>query len=535
MAFFNQFGKKKKKEQTDNMEDFQTAETEQSSLEKTEPEKSRFLTPKERHVSKGNDGNQASEDDGMAISHSNKIINHGNPIIINGEDYLLRISETRMEALITLYRRFSVEEIRTLLEESGVVVGIREKTLEELAQGKQNYEETLVATGIAAKDGRDGYFEYHFNPQPETRPIILSDGTVDYNVLGKIELVKKEQLLATYHSALPYVVGRDVMGNIIEAYEGKELPPLQCKRCEPDEAGCKYYASTEGNVTIEGKCLTVTPIYVIEGNLDAATGDVNFHGDVFVQGNVFAGVTVKTTGNITVNGHVETANLFAGKDVILKNGMQGSGNGVIRAGGNVMARFLEQTQVFAGDEINTGALLNCEVEAGHNVVISGNRGTIIGGTVRAVEQISAASIGNRAGVTTQLVIGLDCEFKYKMGEIDRLMEEYQNNMTDAARALNRLDYQLKSQPSNPELNQQKAEQMRRKINYQLKLKETATERERLIDINKRSADGKIIVGGFSYAGCIIIINGVRETLHSEYRDVTYKKSMQEIRIVSNKL
>ena len=221
MAFFNQFGKKKKKEQTDNMEDFQTAETEQSSLEKTEPEKSRFLTPKERHVSKVKDGNQTSEDDGMAISHSNKIINHGNPIIINGEDYLLRISETRMEALITLYRRFSVEEIRTLLEESGVVVGIREKTLEELAQGKQNYEETLVATGIAAKDGRDGYFEYHFNPQPETRPIILSDGTVDYNVLGKIELVKKEQLLATYHSALPYVVGRDVMGNIIEAYEGK--------------------------------------------------------------------------------------------------------------------------------------------------------------------------------------------------------------------------------------------------------------------------------------------------------------------------
>ncbi|MDE7284840.1 MAG: FapA family protein [Lachnospiraceae bacterium] len=535
MAFFNQFGKKKKKEQTDNMDDFQMTDMEQSSPEKNEPEKSRFLTPKERHVSKGKTGNQTSEDEGTEIGHSNKIINHGNPIIINGSDYLLRISETRMEALLTLYRRFSIEELRELLEENGVVVGIREKTLEELAQGKQNYEETIVATGIAAKDGRDGYFEYHFNPRPETKPIILSDGSVDYNVLGKIELVTSGQLLVTYHSALPYVTGRDVMGNTIDAYEGKELPLLQCKRCEPDETGCKYFASTEGNVTIEGNVLTVTPIYVIEGNLDAATGDVDFHGDVFVQGNVFAGVTVKTTGNITVNGHVETANLFAGKDVILKNGMQGSGNGVIRAGGNVMARFLEQTQVYAGNEINTGALLNCEVESGHNVIISGNRGTIIGGTAKAVEQISAASIGNRAGVTTQLVIGLDCEFKSKMGEIDRLMEEYQNNMTDASRALNRIDYQLKSQPSSPDLNQQKAEQMRRKINSQLKLKETATERERLIDINKRSADGKIIVSGFSYAGCIIIINGVRETLHSEYRDVTYKKSMQEIRIVSNKL
>ena len=312
------------------------------------------------------------------------------------------------------------------------------------------------------------------------------------------------------------------------------MPPLQCKRCEPDETRCKYYATTEGNVTLEGNCLTVTPIYVIEGNLDAATGDVDYHGDVLIQGNVFAGVTVKTTGNITVNGHVETANLFAGKDVILKNGMQGSGNGVIRAGRNVMARFLEQTQIYAGNEINTGALLNCEVEAGRNVVIAGNRGNIIGGTVTAVEQISAVAIGNHAGVTTQLVIGLDCEFKYKMSEIDRLTKEYEDNMADAIQALSRITCQLTTQPANPELEQQKAEQTRRKISYQLKLKDIAAKREQLIDINQRSANGKIVVSGIANVGCVIIINGLREMLHSEYRDVTFKKGMQEIRIVSNK-
>ena len=255
---------------------------------------------------------------------------------------------------------------------------------------------------------------------------------------------------------------------------------------------------------------------------------------MFIQGNVFAGVTVKTTGNITVNGHVETASLFAGKDVILKNGMQGSGNGVIRAGGNVMARFLEQTQVSAGNEVNAGALLNCDVESGQTVVIAGNRGSIIGGTVSAVEQISAASIGNRAAVTTQLVIGLDCEFKYKMGEIDRLTEEYQDNMRDAEKELERIGYQIQSQPVTPELNRLKAEQMRKKINYQLKLKDITAKREQLIDINRRSADGKIVVSGTSNAGCVIIINGVRETLHSEYRDVTFKKSRQEIRIISNR-
>ena len=533
MGLFNRTGKKKKKEQTDLMGMFQAAEAELSSPEENGLEKSRFLTPEERYISKDRDGNDTSGERTMS-GHFNEGVVRGDPIIINGSDYLLRINETRMEALLTLYRRFSAEELHSLLRENGVVHGVREKTLEELARGKQNYEETLVAAGTAAKDGCDGFFEYHFDTQPETRPIILPDGSVDYNVLGKIELVKKEQLLVTYHSALPAVPGRDVLGNIIDAYDGKELPTLQCKRCEPDENGREYYAGTEGNVTLKGNCLTVTPIYVVEGNLDAATGNVDFHGDVLVQGNVSAGVTVKTTGNITVNGHVETANLYAGKDVILKNGMQGSGNGVIRAGGNVMARFLEQTQVIAGSEINTGALLNCDVEAGQNVVIAGNKGNIIGGTVTAVEQISAVSIGNRAGVNTQLVIGLDCEFKYKMEEIDRLTKEYEDNMTDAIRALDRITHQLRAQPADPELNQQKAEQMRRKINYQLKLKEISTKREQLIDINQRSAKGKIIVSGIANAGCVIIINGVREALHSEYRDVTFKKSRQEIRIVSNK-
>ena len=534
MGFFNQAGKKKKNDNTDSKGKLQAMETEQSSLEKSEVEKTIFLAPKERYIIKDAYEYGTLNGDETAFDYSNGKTIHGDPIIINRSDYLLRINETRMEALLTLYRRFSASELRDLLKENGIVFGIKEETLEDLAQGKHNYEETLVASGIAARDGRDGYFEYHFNPRPETSPIILPDDSVDYNVLGKIELVENGQLLVTYHAALPAVTGRDVLGNTIDAYEGKELAPLQCKRCKPDDTGCKYYASTEGNVTIQGKTLTVTPIYVVKGNLDAATGSVDFHGDVLIQGNVFAGVTVKTTGNITINGHVETANLFAGKDVILKNGMQGSGNGVIRAGGNVMARFLEQTRVYAGNEVNTGAILNCEVESGHNVVIVGNRGTIIGGTVTAVEQISVASIGNRAGVTTQLVIGLDCEFKSKMGEIDRLTEEYQNNMVDAERALNRITHQLRTQPATFELNQQKAEQMRSKISYQSKLKEITAKREQLIDVNRRSSEGKIIVSGIANAGCVIIINGVREILHSEYRDVTFKKSRQEIRIISNK-
>lgn len=506
MGLFNQTGKKEKKEQTDRAGKVQAAEPEQTASVQEAPS--------------GDSDENAEQEEANVISTP---------------DYLMRISGTGMEVLLTIYHDFSVEELNGLLQENGVVAGIKEEALQELAQGRKNYEETPVAAGSAAKDGRDGFYEYHFDPHPPTKPIILADGTVDYNVLGKIELVTEGQFLATYHPALPSADGWDVLGNTIEAYVGKELPPLQCKRCEPDESGRNYYASTEGNVTVADGCLTVTPVYVVKGNLGAATGSVDFHGDVLVEGNVYAGVTVKTTGNITINGHVETASLFAGKDVILKNGMQGSGNGVIRAGRNVMARFIEQTKVYAGKEINTGALMNCEVEAGESVVIAGNRGSIIGGIVTAVEQVMAANIGNRAGVTTQVVIGLDCEFKYKMAKIDSQIEEYQSKMMDAESALERIAWQLQTQPMTPERSQEKAEQTRNKIHYQLKLKEITTKREQLIDINRRSADGKVVVSGTVNAGSIIIINGMREELHSGFRDVTFKRGRKEMRIVSNRL
>lgn len=457
----------------------------------------------------------------------------------NSSEYLLHITEDCTEALITLYHRpdipFTVEEIHGILAEHNIVTGILEETLEELVAGEHYYEEVPIAKGTAPIDGRDGFFEFHFNPQPEMRPIILPDGTVDYNVLGKIELVVEEQHIVTYHPALPGKDGIDVYGHALAAYQGVDLPPLQCKNCYMAGDGNYYYAQVEGNVTLEENVLTVTPLYLVQGNLDANTGDVDFHGDVLVQGNVFAGVTVRTTGNITINGHVETANLYAGKDIILKNGMQGAGSGIIQAKRNVMAKFLEQTQVYAGNEINTGALLNCEVESNNSIVVTGKRGSIIGGYTMASELISAASLGNRAGVTTQLIIGLEKDFKSLMEEIDSQTLENQNELSDILRELDGISMRLKSQPATPELSNRKLELTRAKIQCQTKLSELYTKREQVIDINSKSVEGKIVVSELAHGGTEVTINGIHISLHNEYRNVTFKKYQREIRIISNKL
>ena len=153
----------------------------------------------------------------------------------------------------------------------------------------------------------------------------------------------------------------------------------------------------------------------------------------------------------------------------------------------------------------------------------------------AVEEISAASVGNRAGVNTRLVIGLEDDLKITVGDIDRRMEENRISMEEAMSTLDRIAYQLQSQPLTPEINEERTVQMRKKIHCQSQIKELATKRLQAIEISERSVDGKIVVSGTSYPGCVVIINGAQEKLREEYKDVTYKKNREEIRIMSNKL
>lgn len=448
------------------------------------------------------------------------------------------ISQDFMTAYLMLYGKpegnYTVEEIVDFLHEQKVVYGIREKTIQRMIEERQYYEEVVIARGTSSAKGRDGYFEFHFNTTPETKPIILPDGSVDYNKLGKIELAETGQLLATYHGAIPAINGMDIFGNCTPIEEAKDLSPLKGKGFVMTPDAKEYYATTEGKITYSqpDHSLCVTPIYIIEENVDNATGDIRFNGDVLVKGNVFANTTIRATGNITVNGHVEIANLHAGKNVILKNGMQGSAQGTIHAKGEVMAKFLEQTEVHAGGKITANAILNCNVESGTEIQVLGTRGNIIGGSTKAVEKITAFSLGNRVGVKTKLVVGFEKEFKEVIAQLDGELEDAKDSLFEAERNITRLTSQLAAKPD-PALAEAKAAAFRDKITYQAKVKELNTRREELIDVRERSIDGIVIVNGPVNAGTTVIINGIKETLESERKNVNFTAKGREMRVYSN--
>lgn len=454
------------------------------------------------------------------------------------QQFILDVSPDKMSATLMVFdddeKELNEDIIMTFLHENRIVYGIDEEAVSRIVSGEAYYEDVTIAKGTPAVHGIDGYFDYTFNPTPETKPIILEDGSVDYNMLGKIELVYKDQLLATYIPLKEGTDGQNIYGEVIKAKTPVDLKPLKVNNADYDPSTFEYYSVIEGKATVENGTLKVTPVFVVEDNLEAATGDLNFHGDVIVKGNVFSNVTIKTTGNITINGHVEIATLIAGKDILLKNGMQGSGVGKIKCGGNLMAKFLEQTIVNCDGNIDTNAILNCEVISGKKITVAGTRGAILGGSVYAAEEIEAYSLGNRVGVTTKIVVGLETDFKIAVTKVDEEIEKYSDKYDEASRSFNKVMKDMQTS-KNPALSKEKMILMRDKITFQSKLNDLKNQKDFLLDIRERSVDGKVLIHGPVNIGTTVIINGVSESVTTTYKNVTFIKTPKELRVKSNSI
>ncbi|MCR5304088.1 MAG: FapA family protein, partial [Lachnospiraceae bacterium] len=163
-----------------------------------------------------------------------------------------------------------------------------------------------------------------------------------------------------------------------------------------------------------------------------STGDVEYDGNIDIMGNVNSNYKVKATGDINIKGVVEAAEIEAGGSVIIARGMNGMGKGKITAGGNVVAKFLENVDVSAQGYVSSESIMHCHVDAGTEVQVDGKRGFISGGRVSAANMIHAKTLGSSMGGDTVIEVGNDPSIKTRIREIqDRLAELQKTQKTIA--------------------------------------------------------------------------------------------------------
>lgn len=446
---------------------------------------------------------------------------------------VVTVSQDKMEAYITLEKGTvkSKNEIMRLLAKENVVFGIRqdeiEKKLKEAEQGTVRF---LAAEGVRPERGRDGYYEFFFRTGIPQIPAIRQDGSIDYQNTVYFEQVKAGQVIAVYHEAQPGIGGRMVDGTELPAQGGQEKQMLKGRGFLLSQDKKTYIARESGKIELKNNEITIQPLLVVT-EVTISTGNLRFNGSIWVKGNVGSGVVIQSKDELIIEGNVEAAHLQSGKRIVIKNGVSGGGLAVIESAEDIHGKFFESATLTANGGIYANYVMSSNMIAGKEIVISGSKGAIIGGNAAAVNGIKAHHIGNRAGLLTNISLGVSKAMIEKEEEAEIKLKKFQSELEIFEEAYRKLQKQYPPEVRNEMELYLKVEQA---TYIKRKQMEQQVERTKELEEKRNKAnEAKMMVYGILNAGTVVQMNGMQWTAASSVRNVTVRLSNKEIGVFRN--
>lgn len=328
------------------------------------------------------------------------------------------ISKNRLSAKLELTGilgtedTLSFDELSTFLKEEKVTFGIKENVLREICANPNsiNYP-IVVAEGAAQKDGVDAYLLSEVRTEENEKR-----EKFNFRNVLKIPSVKSGQLLATIIPPTPGTNGTDVSGRTLQAKNGKPLKIRPGKNVLLN--GTNYYSTSDGELSLTNRLISVNPVFEVNGDLDLKTGNIDFIGNVTVRGNVPSGYEIKAGGDIKIFGLVEGAAIYAEGNIIISGGVTGGNKGIVKASGTIQATYLNQAIVEAGQDVIIGtSILHSKVLAGGSLQC--DRALVIGGTIVSKGDFHIKEVGNRLFTKTEIRAGVDTAFNEKEQELSK--------------------------------------------------------------------------------------------------------------------
>ena len=455
----------------------------------------------------------ASEDRKADAGEEVAVVDELPPKALSIEDNgsYVRIDEDEMTAWLYLVspaeerENYTMEELLSFLQSNGVMMGYHHSNLAAMIKKKVYDREILVAKGQPAVEGRDGYFEYKFDPDSYRAPKVLENGRVDYTNMSALSNVRKGDVVAVYHHAKIGQDGFDVKGKAIAAQKAKEIPPLRGQSISNQDNPDIYLATRDGKIEFRDGRIDIQALHEIHGDVTLITGKIEFFGDVVIDGNVEAGVIIRAGRNIEIRGTAEAVNLFAGGDVILGRGIQGAQKAKISARGNIFADFIEHTVVAAGGTVQANTILNSRISADEKVILTGKKGAIIGGYTHAAMGITATEIGNAAEVRTVVHAGSEKEVYQRFQEVRKKDAELTDKLKEIYEELEEIRKKLQSGAIKPmESLNIRVKKMKQDLTA-LKAEQVENRKEckDIEELMARRQNAEIAVSGNIYRGTVV--------------------------------
>lgn len=311
-------------------------------------------------------------------------------------------------------------------------------------------DDILIARGRAPVAGVDGKLESLVPSMKAKTPHLDAHGLADFRDLGEIVTVRAGDALMRLIQPTNGTPGETVTGKTLPVRPGKKVTfaaKLDGVIPDPNDPNL-LIAAISGCPVVLKNGVSVDPVYTVK-DVDLHTGNISFDGTVHVSGDVHAGMTIKTSGDIYVDGTIENATLEAGGDIVVKGGIIGSSElhvklnerlpAAIKCTGSCTARFVQNAHIAAGNGIFIhDVAMQSELTAGHQIVVGdqgSHKGDIIGGIARATMLLKAQNIGSSADVKTIVIAGADQLLHERCNSTIKSREASEHKLADIIKLL----------------------------------------------------------------------------------------------------
>jgi hypothetical protein len=357
------------------------------------------------------------------------------------ENVKVIISEDRMAAFVRLSYEtgITMQDLRDALAREGVNTGISPAALREALDGQRGifYQVAWGKKPEPASGTPTGrpLVVFKFAESQGQPPVSLESGPgfrLAWKRLRDRGAVSTGDVLAFVRNADRYPSAVAVTGEQVARIEfAARFRPGRNTSVFRD--GTAVVASRPGIPYQDSEGLGVMDHVEVVGDVDGATGELAFPGDLSIRGNVQPGFRVSATGDILVSGNICGSATARGR-IIVSGGINAPGE-VVESGGGISCRFCENSMIrSAGGITVTEAVVHSVVETERDLQVGGYKGRIVGGLVRAALGVTVTTAGSPMGVPTVIEVGVSPKLRREQARMERELEKVRSDLEATRRA-----------------------------------------------------------------------------------------------------
>jgi len=247
--------------------------------------------------------------------------------------YSWRLKSHPPQAHLTIKAEEDKEALLETLQLTDVMISMRKMLITKnikpsaIFNELQNstYKRITIATGVPPMPSVDAILELYFKEQVE-KQFIEVGGVINFRDHRHIPSVKKGDIIAKKIPPSDGHVGYDVHGQLVKPIPPKDIIVFPKEDVELLPSG-EFIAQRDGRPRLTGKdikSLGISTTYVVTGDVNLASGNIVFAGDIIIYGSVQDGMIVEALGNIYVQGSVYRADMAATGSIHIRGNVIGS-------------------------------------------------------------------------------------------------------------------------------------------------------------------------------------------------------------------